>query len=92
MPLSVQGYQGALYVNPADLTKLSPSRILVLEEQGRAHIAAENAAEEAQLKVHMKQKYGENFDCKFESYPCPAITYPGSSHPKRHPLRSKIDC
>lgn len=32
MPLSVQGYQGALYVNPADLTKLSPSRIQALEE------------------------------------------------------------
>lgn len=76
MPLSVQGYHGALYVNPADLTKLSPSRILVLEEQGRERIAAENAAEEARWEAHMKQKYGENSDCKFEL----------CHHP--HPIRS----
>lgn len=69
--MSVQGYHGALYVNPADLTKLSPSRIQVLEEQGRARIVAENVAKEAEREAHMKQKYGENFDCKFESYSSP---------------------
>ena len=89
MPLSVQGYHGALYVNPADMTMLSPSRIQVLEEQGRARIAAESAAKDVELEAHMKQKYGENFDCKLEFYPSPTIPPSGSSHPKRHPLGSK---
>lgn len=92
MPLSVQGYHGALYVNPADLTMLSPSRIQVLEKQGRARIATENAAKEAEWEAHMKQRYGENFACKFESLPSPppsSLLPSGSSHSKRHPLGSK---
>ena len=74
MPLSVQGYHGAMYVNPADLTMLSPARIQVLEKQGRARIVAENAAKEADWEAHMKQKYGENFDCKFERYRFPSFS------------------
>lgn len=89
MPLLVQGYQGAFYVNPADLTKLSPSRIQVLEEHGRARIAAESAATEAEWEAHMKQKYGESFDCRFESYSSPTISPSSSSYPKRHSLASK---
>lgn len=87
MPLSVNGYPEALYVNPADLTKLSPGRILVLEEQGRARIGAENAAEEAKWEAHMKQKYGENFDCKFEFCPSPTLT-PNPLPLPAHPIRS----
>lgn len=92
MSLSVQGYSGALYVNPADLTKLSPSRIQVLEEQGRARLAAENAAKNAEWEAHMKQKYGENFDCTFENYSSPTPSHrplPDSSHSKQHPISNK---
>ncbi len=62
-----------MYVNPADLTMLSPARIQVLEKQGRARIVTENAAKEADWEAHMKQKYGENFDCKFERYRFPSL-------------------
>lgn len=75
MHLSVQGYQGAMYVNPADLTMLSPARIQVLEKQGRARIVAENGAKDEDWEAHMQQKYGESFDCRFERYRFPFLSH-----------------
>lgn len=36
----------------------------------------------------MKQKYGENSDCKFEFYPSPNITPPRSPLPAARAIRS----